>query len=256
MVEGRAHMEPWYAMLSATRRVIVRAAQRRIKLSKLQLCGNGPTQKRFQSSLEWWRAALESDISLPLAPRLIFPDYSQSGCALTFQDAARGHGTGLGGFAPLASPDGARKQLAICSAVWPDDLQQALFTNRLSMAAGELFAYVCMATAMHHRFGASHVIGFTDNDPTQAAINQCCSGRPQMQALLLWFYAMCPKLQSLAIWLPGKLNTRSDALSRGVEKAAAVLAEAAAAEWQIAHLPLPPRAFDTLRAIADLPSSE
>ena len=147
--------------------------------------------------------------------------------------------------------------MLICARLWPDDLQHALFTNKLSMAAGELFAFVVLATAIyHHVGGVAHVIGFTDNDPARAAVNHGCSGRPQMQALLLWFYELCPRLQSLAVWLPGKENTRSDELSRGAERAAAVAAEAEAAGWQPVALPLPPHAWDRLRAIAELPSSD
>ena len=71
-----------------------------------------------------------------------------------------------------------------------------------------------------------------------------------MHALLLWLYEMCPGLQLLAIWLPGVENTRADHLSRGRQRAEAVVAEAEAAGWQTADLPLPPRAFDRLRSIA------
>jgi hypothetical protein len=256
MVEGRAYMEPWYRMLNATRQQIVDGSRRRFKLGKLNLSGQGPVQRRFQDSSSWWRAALRSDISLPLAPRLAFPAVGESRCALAFQDAARGQGTGFGGFAPFVTADGRRKLMLTCVRSWPHDLQQALYTNKLSMAAGELFAFICLATAAHLRMHATHVIGMTDNDPTQAAINHCCSGRPQMQALLIWFYQMCPRLQSLAVWLPGKRNTRSDAQSRGVGLAAAVEREAASAGWEILSLPPPPHAFEILRSIADIPNSD
>ena len=254
-VEGRAYMEPWYAMLNATRTVIMQGARTRVKLGELQLRGAGPVQQRFQQSVQWWRTAMWSDISLPLAAKLAFPDAAESGCVVAFQDAARGAGTGFGGFVPVVSADGARKLLLVCEAAWPVDLQQKLMANELSMAAGELFAYVALATAAYARLGASHVIGFTDNDPTQAAINHCCSGSPQMQALLLWFYQMCPTLQSLAIWLPGKRNTRSDALSRSQQGAEAVRREAEAAGWRVMDVPPPPGAWEILRAVAAIPHS-
>ena len=56
----------------------------------------------------------------------------------------------------------------------------------------------------------------------------------------------------LAIWLPGVENTRADALSRGQRRGAAVAAEAVAAGWIPSALPLPPSAFDVLRAVARL----
>ena len=61
-----------------------------------------------------------------------------------------------------------------------------------------------------------------------------------------------PQVQFLAIWLPGVENTRADALSRGQQRGAAVAAEAVAAGWIPSALPLPPGAFDVLRAVARL----
>jgi hypothetical protein len=119
------------------------------------------------------------------------------------------------------------------------------------MAAGEMFTFVITTASMaHHVRGTSHVIGLTDSSATAAAINSGASGSPQMQALLLWLYELCPGLQMLAIWLPGAENTRADHLSRGRQRASAVVAEAEAVGWQTASLPLPPHAFDRLRAIA------
>ena len=141
--------------------------------------------------------------------------------------------------------------------MWPADLREALYTNRLSMPAGELFAFVCLvATICHHVAGVTHAISFSDASAAVAAINSERSGSPQMQALLIWFYQMCPRLQSLAVWLPGKRNTRSDAQSRGVGLAAAVEREAASAGWEILSLPPPPHAFEILRSIADIPNSD
>ena len=63
----------------------------------------------------------------------------------------------------------------------------------------------------------------------------------------------CPlQVQLLAIWLPGVENTRADALSRGQRRGAAVAAEAVAAGGIPSALPLPPSAFDVLRAVARL----
>ena len=250
MVEGRAHLEPFYTLLRATRRQIVRGRHIRSRPSKLAVGGAGPVAQRYQKSVSWWRAALRSDVSVPLAPRLCFPTVGDAGCLVTYQDAARGWDTGFGGFAPLASAGGAR-QLPYVSGVWPTDVQQLLMSNALSMAAGEMFTLVATTASMvHHVAGITHVIGLTDSSATASAINSGSSGSPQMQALLLWLYEMCPDLQILAVWLPGVENTRADHLSRGRQRAEAVVAEAEAAGWQTTQLPLPPHALDRLRAIA------
>ena len=56
-----------------------------------------------------------------------------------------------------------------------------LMSNQLSMAAGELFAFICVAAAVYFATGtATHVIGLTDNDPTAAAVNHSCSGSRPM----------------------------------------------------------------------------
>ena len=250
IVEGRAHLEPFYTFLRATRRTLVRGRHVRIGPSKLAVGGANDVARRYQRSASWWRAALDSDVSVPLAPRLTFPAGGDAGCVVTYQDAARGLGTGYGGFAPLLSESGV-KRLPFVSGVWPADIQQLLVSNVLSMAAGEMFAFASTAASIaHHVGGVTHVVGLTDSSATAAAINSGASGSPQMQALLLWLYELCPGLQLLAIWLPGVENTRSDSLSRGVERAATVVAEADAAGWQTAQLPLPPHALDHLRSIA------
>ena len=254
IVEGRAHLEPLYRMVCAKYTITTRRGELRVHPSRLKLVGTTQAQVAYQEAISWWKAALEADVQIPLAPRLHFPSPEEPGCMVTFQDAARGSGTGLGGFAPFVSRASGERQLLVLTEVWPGDVQQLLYNNVLSMPAGELFALVCLAASIHHRVhGVSHVIALSDSDPAARAINYCASGSPQLQALLLWFYELCPSLQSLAIWLPGKLNSRSDALSRGRQKAAKALEEAEAAGWQPHTLPLPPHAFDVLRSIAKLP---
>lgn len=254
VVEGRAHLEPFYRTLRSKYTIQTRRGAMRVHPSRVRLTGSGETQVATQRDASWWVAALQNDMQLPLAPRLHFASVGDAGCVVTFQDAARGLGTGLGGFAPFVCDSGISKQMLIISEDWPSDLQQSLFHNELSMPAGELFALVCLASSVHHHVGAvSHVIAFSDSDPAARAINYGASGSPQLQALLLWFFEMCPHLQSLAIWLPGKQNTRSDALSRGRRKALAAISEAEDIGWHPHLLPLPPRAFEVLRTIAKLP---
>ena len=92
----------------------------RIGPSKLAVGGASDAARRYQRSASWWRAALNSDVSVPLAPRLLtFPAGGDAGCIVTYQDAARGLGTGYGGFAPLLSAAG-EKRLPFVSGVWPN----------------------------------------------------------------------------------------------------------------------------------------
>jgi len=253
VVEGRPHLEPLYTFLRVRKEVVSRGGVvAKLKPRKLDVCGAGPAQRRFQQAVRWWRAAVAADLSVPLAPRLVFPPAGEAGVVLCFQDAARERGTGFGGFAPFTRPGTVEKQLLVCAQMWPEDLREALYTNRLSMPAGELFAFVCLvATICHHVAGVTHAISFSDASAAVAAINSERSGSPQMQALLSWFYELCPELQSLAVWIEGKDNERADDLSRG--RGEAVVREAREGGWEPHALPPPPGAFEVLRAIAALP---
>ena len=116
-------------------------------------------------------------------------------------------------------------------------------------------AFVCLvATIYHHVPGVTHAISFSDAAAAVAAINAETSGSPQMHALLAWFYELCPGLQSLAVWIEGRFNTRADSLSRGAGEA--VVREVSERGWEPHALPPPPGAFDVLRRIAALPHSE
>ena len=195
LVEGRAHMEPFYAMLRATRRQIIRGVERRVRPGMLAVVGTGATQLRLSRSIAWWRAALAADACVPLAPRLSFPAAGSEGCALTFSDAAREDGTGLGGYAPIVC--GGEKRLPLVAAQWPEDLLRMLQSNELSMPAGELFALVAIVTAVvHHVGGVSHAIAMTDSSATAEAVNSGASGSAQMQALLLWLSELCPGVRA------------------------------------------------------------
>ena len=254
-VEGNAFLQPFYAMVNAKQTRTLRGGRKlRVKPSRLTVSGEGPVQRAYQDAVNWWLAALEAGVSVPLAPRRTFPAPGEPGCALTFQDAARGEGTGAGGFVPMVSPVTGQRQLLILAQQWPPDIQAMLVANELSMPAGELFAFAALAaTLCHHVAGVTHVIGFTDSEATASAVNSGSSGSPQLQALLHWLYELCPGLQLLAIWLPGKRNTRSDGLSRGVARSFEVVAEAEAGGWQPVGLPLPPGAWEVARGVARLP---
>ncbi|KAL1522763.1 hypothetical protein AB1Y20_017735 [Prymnesium parvum] len=70
VAEGNAQMQPLFRLQNAT----------------------------FRHALAWWTRVLSSHVTVPLAPRLVFPEASESGCVFVFTDAAREMGTGHGGF--------------------------------------------------------------------------------------------------------------------------------------------------------------
>ena len=252
IVEGRAHLEPLYRVRRVTYTVKTSAGGSvKVRPSKLSVGGSSGGARDYQAAIAWWRAALESDMSVPLAPRLVFPAVSDVGTVVTFQDAARGAGTGYGGFAPLVNRHSGTRRMLAMTQVWPEDLRLLLFNNEISMPAGELFALAALAIAVTLKVGGvSHIIAFTDSAPAASAINYSASGSPQLQLILQWLYQACPRLQLLAIWLPGKDNTRSDALSRGSVKALEAFDEATAAGWDPLVVDPPPYACDLLRSVA------
>ena len=252
IVEGRAHLEPLYRMMRVKLKVRTSAGNIvKVKPSKLAVGGDSQGATDYREAMRWWRAALDMDMSVPLAPRLVFPDVSDVGTVVTFQDAARGEGTGFGGFAPIVNRHSGKRRMIAMAQQWPEDIRLMLFNNVISMPAGELFAIAALAIATTFKVGgASHIITFTDSAPAASAVNYGASGSPQLQLILRWLFIACPDLQMLAIWIPGKENTRSDALSRGSAKALEALEEASAAGWDPLVVDPPPYACDLLRSVA------
>lgn len=45
--------------------------------------------RQFRAAVRWWQEVLREGASVPLAPRLHFPELGERGCAFVFTDAAR-----------------------------------------------------------------------------------------------------------------------------------------------------------------------
>lgn len=223
--EANAYMAPQYRMQHAKESSYKHGALvARYLPSKIDVTNGSAVACDYQRSLSWWRHALESKISIPLAPRLEFPELGSPGVAFMFTDAAREDGTGHGGFTLIRA---AGQLIFICvDPRWPSDVIAALQQNRLSMPAGEGIGAVVLADVLAELLpGLSHLIIFTDSTPVVAAMQSGNSDSPQLNFIARWLFQRRPNLQVLALHQPGKRNGAADGLSR--EASARVRAEAA-----------------------------
>ena len=161
----------------------------RVKPRRLAVQGSGPTQREYQDSLAWLDAALEGGISAPLAPRTTFPAIGEEGCGFLFTDAARGRGTGHGGFSIVRSAHDASVagRFLHLEAQWDTHVQHALVNNLFSMPAGECFGAVIFADALARTLpGLTHMVVFTDSVATARAFTTGSSGALQLNYLVKW----------------------------------------------------------------------
>ena len=245
--EANAQLQPMWAMKEARRTIAKRAngSRIRVKPRALVVVGKSAAQQAYQSSLAWWKHALESGISTPLAPLLEFPELGEHGSAFMFTDAARELGTGHGAFTLIEADDG-RLFFIYMDPRWPPDVLQALRQNDLSMPAGEAIGAVVFADALLEALpGVTHLTIFTDSSATAVGIQTSSSPSPQMNVLMDWLMQRNPSTQFMALHQPGKRNGAADSLSR--KDSASVLADAKAAGAIPIRLPLEPHAIDLMR---------
>ena len=199
----------------------------------MHVAAKTPAAEEYQRAIAWWRAALESQISVPLAPKLVFPQLGAEGVAFMFTDAAREHGTGHGAFS-LVRVAG-ELQFIYLDTRWHSDVQQALSEDRLSMPAGEGIGAVVFADILASTLPElQYLIVFTDSTAVVAALQTGNSPSPQLNFIVRWLFERRPRLQVLALHQPGKRNDGADRLSRA--GSAAVLAEATAIGARICHV--------------------
>ena len=232
--EAKAYMAPMHKMEHA--KITVRTGRGRslrIKPSKVYVAAKTPAAGEYQLAIAWWRAALESQITVPLAPKLVFPDLNAPGAAFMFTDAAREQGTGHGAFT-LVRAEGELRFIYLDTR-WHADVQRALVEDRLSMPAGEGIGAVVFADAIAAALpGLRYLIIFTDSTAVVAALQSGNSPSPQLNFIVRWLFERRPYLQILALHQPGKRNDGADRLSRA--GSAAVLAEAAAIGARTQHV--------------------
>lgn len=244
--EANAQLQPMWAMKEARRTIAKRAngSRIRVKPRALVVVGESAAQRAYQSSLAWWKHALESGITTPLAPRLTFPELGEQGAAFMFTDAAREMGTGHGAFTFIEAEDG-RLFFIYMDPRWPPDVLEALRQNELSMPAGEAIGAVVFADALLEALpGVTHLTIFTDSSATAVGIQTSSSPSPQMNVLMEWLMQRNPSTQFMALHQPGKRNGAADSLSR--TDSASVLSDAEAAGAIIIRLPLEPHAIDLM----------
>ena len=248
--EAKVYLQPLYRMLNAKSKYVDRRAQRVVsfKPKRIVLRGSGPTQIRCREALQWFKAALESGVSVPLAPRKQFPAVGDPGCAFCFTDAAREARTGHGGFTIVQRTDAQHPEFLYLEQRWPADVLVALQENELSMVAGEAYGAVVLADAVLTELGdATHMVVFTDSSATEVAINTGNSPSPQLNLLVRWLVERWPGVQFLGVWQKGSRNDVADRISR--EGLAAVLAEAEGAEMLTDRLHACSSAGDLMRAV-------
>jgi len=223
IVEANPYMTAMYRMKEA--KVVVRASGRRIRVAPKFVAtkGHTPALRDYQRSLAWWKHALESEWSAPLAPKLIFPGLDEPGVAFAFTDAAREDGTGFGGFSLVTV--GGELSLLYINPRWSDSDIRALQENELSMPAGEGIGAVVLIDALAAALeGLAYIVIFTDSSPVAEALNSNNSASPQLNTIVRWVFDQRPNLQIMAIHWPGRLNRAADGLSRSETEI--ILAEA------------------------------
>jgi len=232
VLEAGPHMRGLYRLQGARQRqsrISAQAGGHRHRLKKICIQGETESLVQYQASLTWWSNALQRGVRVPLAVPRAFPALRAPGCAAHFGDAARECGTGAGGFMVLQRADGETFFLW-SSALWPEDIGDALRADVLSMPAGELGTLVALVpaftdAALSLGMVLTHLLCFTDSVATRAAVNQNSSGSPQLNFIVrdrfqqLDSTSLGRAVQLQAVHVPGVLNCAADNLSRilGVE---------------------------------------
>jgi hypothetical protein len=231
--EANAYLAPMYRVLHGPE------ARRWVTINDESARGED-----YQRSLSWWRHALESGISTPLAPLLRFPSLDEEGSGFLFTDAAREARTGHGGFTLIR--DGSNELLFVnISPAWDADILEALRTNKLSMPAGEGIGAVVFADTLAVILpDLRYLVIFTDSSPVVAALNSGNSDSPQLNAIVRWLFDRHPLLQLSALHQPGKRNGAADSLSRDDRER--ILREATAGGARVVTV----ECHDTSRALA------
>ena len=248
--EANVYLQPLYVMQNAKSKYADRRSGRMVcfKPRRIITRGSGPTQIRCREALQWFKAALESGVSVPLAPRQHFPEVGDVGCAFLFTDAAREHGTGHGGFSVVHMEGADEAEMLFLEQRWPEDVLLALQQDELSMAAGETYGAVVMADAvLTHLRDATHMIVYTDSSVAEVAINTGNSPSPQINFLIRWLVERWPNVQFLGVWQKGIRNDVADRISRA--GLAAVLDEAERAKLRLRQLAACDSAHDLMRAV-------
>mmetsp|Transcript_41076 Transcript_41076/g.94204 ORF Transcript_41076/g.94204 Transcript_41076/m.94204 type:complete len:572 (-) Transcript_41076:1277-2992(-) len=245
VAEGKAYLQPLFRLEKVTFWKKVKqqmnaagTARRKVRVKPryVQVGGRSEAQAEYRAALQWWAAVLEVPVSVPLAPRVRFPDIGEPGCAFVFTDAAREEGTGFGGFT-FVQVGGAEAPAAFLCMYerWAEGVRQDLQSNRVSMPAGEAFGAAALIDAVLTELeSVSHLICFTDSDATARGLTSGGSGTPQINVVLRWLFERHRRVQFLGVHIPGTLNETSDRLSRGRE--AEVLADVTRAAARVTRL--------------------
>lgn len=146
----------------------------------IQVGASSAAAREYCLALEWWRAALEAGVAVPLAPRLVFPQVGEASCLFVFTDAARESGTGFGGFTVVEEGPGREVKLLFVEQQWCEETLGRLQRDEWSMPAGEMFgAAIIVAAAVQRLEGVTHVMCFSDSVSTARAVTSGNSAAPR-----------------------------------------------------------------------------
>lgn len=225
VAEGNAFLKPLYRLERATFRVtrrlyrggeLVERRRTRVKPRRISVGGRSAAAREFRVALEWWRATLMGGVSVPLAPRLVFPQVGEAGCLFVFTDAAREDGTGFGGFTIVIEESSSQPTFMYVEQRWSSESLRRLQRDEWSMPAGEMFGAAMIMSAVTQRLsGVSHIVCFSDSVSTVNAVTTGSSAAPQLNTTIRRLQSRLPQIQMLGIHQPGVRNGVSDKLSRG-----------------------------------------
>ncbi|KAL3912566.1 MAG: hypothetical protein SGPRY_008298 [Prymnesium sp.] len=186
--EGNTFLKPLYRLGRASYRVtrcvfrggfLVAVTTVRVRPRMVHVGAATVAAREYRRALGWWHAALSAGIAVPLAPRRIFPQVGQPGCAYMLTDAAREDGTGFGGFTIVEEGSPPRPKCLFVEHQWGRETLNRLQADRWSMPAGEMFgAAMIMAAVARRLVGVTHIICFSDSVATATAVTTGSSGAP------------------------------------------------------------------------------
>ena len=208
IAEGRTHLHAGFALCACTRRAPDGSRRRPPTLS---VGGQSTVVTRFREDLQWFRRVLQEGVSVPLAPRLVFPALSEPGSAFYFCDASRTWG--CGGWAMARAASGGAVAFFYLALRWPAWLRDDALAPETSTAMLEMLAIVTFMMALRRRWRFSSCTIFTDNEAARGAVNSGTSTARSVRKLLEVLFARPQQL--LAVRVTTGENSWADRISRG-----------------------------------------
>ena len=249
LAEGKLALDSGYAFMYAKRP----KRSSSYKPHAFHLDASNARAAQFCEAQRWFDGALQQGVSVPLAPRLTFPDPGVDDTIFVFVDASRDWG--IGGWTVVRNRQQPEALTMIAlTAPYPPPLTAASRDtggSGLSTAAIEIAAADIMLRALGPYLTFRSAVIFTDSEAARGAINAGSSMAPRIRPLVASLYEH--SLQLLAVRVSTTQNKWADDLSRN--KAADVFRQAAQLGWSVRTVAVPARSWDTLCATLAEPAA-